>query len=135
LSLIFLSSCAGNAEVSDTDSTKTEPVIDLGLTYVEPYDLPEGCDYKGEVVDAHSWQDLNGKNYIIRTISLPEETENPDADEYTLPQSSQYIYAFHYVENDKKEIRLLHEVADFIKDCEFDIIMGHVNESLDITDI
>ena len=39
------------------------------------------------------------------------------------------------MENNKGEIRLLREITDFVKDCEFDLILGHELDAISLTDI
>jgi len=136
LGLVFIYSCGtGNSESADSDSTKVEPVVDLNPVFVEPHDLPIECKYEGEVFDVQSWQDLNGKNYFIRTVSEKQEdsTFNNEAGDW--PTSSQSLFAYHYVGNDKDHFRRISTISYAIKNCEFDLIMSHIIESFGLTDL
>ncbi|PHS50761.1 MAG: hypothetical protein COB01_11910, partial [Lutibacter sp.] len=42
-------------EIVDETST-----YDIYLTMVEKHLIPDGCDYEGKVIDANSWDDVNG---------------------------------------------------------------------------
>ena len=143
--ITFLMACSGeeandnsDCETSGTvEEQKDEIIMDLTLTKVEEGDLPSNCDYKGHVVDAHSWSDKNGKNYIVRTITeieYGEESGATDEESWT-SYGSQQIYAYHYATNSEGEVEEMRMVQDYVDMCEFDIMMSHEINSLSLTDI
>jgi hypothetical protein len=143
--LFSMISCGGDHENSSlesenpnqTDSITTEvEEIPIDLTLESVGEFPHGCDVKGTVVDVHTWSDVNGTNYFIRTMG-DYETKSIGDDQYSSDLSTQYLYAFHYAQYADGEIKLLKETTDFIKECEFDIVMGHQLEldAISLTDI
>jgi len=141
LSVILLTSCgeSSNSESTDTDTTSNdttaevveqEKIIDISLTKLD--EVPSDCKTEGKTVDAYSWKDENGTNYFIRTMSEADmDYPQSDGDEVY----SQYLYAYHFVENLKGEFSTLREITDFVKECEFDIIMSHELDALELTDL
>ncbi|MFT4600189.1 MAG: hypothetical protein ACI857_000360 [Arenicella sp.] len=140
-SVLFLLGCGSEAletaaDDSTTDSTtqevvvEQEKIIDITLTKLD--EVPSACETEGKTVDAYSWKDENGTNYFIRTMGEAEmEYPETDGDD----KYSQYLYAYHYVENLKGEFSLLRQITDFIKDCEFDIIVSHELDALELSDL
>ncbi|MCH2234273.1 MAG: hypothetical protein MK078_08470 [Crocinitomicaceae bacterium] len=145
LPLTFIIACSGsesneNDESKSAETTteeKNEIVMDLTLTKVEQADLPGKCEYKGNLVDAHSWSDKNGKNYFIRTITEIEYGEESGAtdEESWSSYGSQNLYAYHYATNSEGELEEMRMVQDYVDMCEFDIMMSHEINSLRLTDI
>ncbi len=143
LSVILLASCGGSTDAETTDSTENEndstanvevevqeAIIDITLTKLD--EVPSKCEVAGNVVDAYSWMDENGTNYFIRTITeIDMAYPVTDGEE----MDSQYLYAYHYALNQKGEMTLLKETTDFVKDCEFDIVLSHELDALTLTDI
>ncbi len=142
---LFLFSCGSadeNSESSTSEDTTTEDIqtdetedsfeFDITLTNVEKHKIPDGCDYSGKVIDVNSWVDKNGENIVIRSIGTYESSE--PTDEYADPMGSQYLYVYHYKE-DGKNWELVREVSDYIKDCEFDVIVSHVPTAIELKDI
>ena len=138
----ILFSCAGEEEdrgiedekdssddelVIDTD---TDIIIDISLNKVTEF--PSDCVIEGTMIDVHSWNDRNGTNYFIRSLGDYSVRDIPD---YGEPVGTQYLYAYHYVEDPSGAIRLLRETIDFEKDCEFDLVIGHELDALTLTDI
>lgn len=135
----LLLSCSDAADQKQTDETndstdisatnpETEPIIDINLKNAPVF--PGDCKVEGNIEDVQSWQDKNGTNYFIRTISEIEYSEGENGDIGT-----RYLWAYHYVENEKGEVTLLKETTDFVKDCEFDLLMSHIMESLTVSDL
>lgn len=82
--------------------------------------IPTGFKgYKGKPVEAASWTDSNGDNLVIITES---------------GSSDRQLYGYHFIMdgNDGEELWM---IQDYIKDCEFDIRLDYVPESLSITDL
>lgn len=108
---------------------EAELVIDISLNKLN--EVPKECKVEGDLVDIYSWKDLNGSNYFIRSIGAVKEGKELDG----LPTQSQYLYAYHYVENSTGEFELKEDIVDFVKDCEFDIILGHELDAISLTDL
>lgn len=141
--VLFMTSCGNpdenHEENHDADSIGTENVdvhieenldYDIHLTSIEKNKIPEECDYEGKVFDVNSWSDANGLNYFIRSISEFEEENLEDGAVLV----SQNLYAYHYIQKGNT-FELKREVTDFVKDCEFDVIVSHVPTAIELKDI
>jgi len=103
--------------------------VDISLTRIE--EAPEGCEFKGKVIDIYKWDDEVGTNYFLRTIGEKELGKPKYTDE---PGMTQYLYAYHFISSDGK-MNLSREITDFVEDCEFDLNMGHELDALTLTDL
>ena len=140
-SLLLLVGCGDSSEEAtnesnDSDSknhqveVEQEKIIDISLTKLD--EVPSKCEVTGNIVDAYTWMDENGTNYFIRTITeIDMAYPQSDGDEV----NSQYLYAYHYCKDEIGETILLKETIDFVKDCEFDIVLSHELDALTLTDI
>ncbi|HLT24491.1 MAG TPA: hypothetical protein VK004_05145 [Ignavibacteria bacterium] len=108
-------------ETSGSESGETsgntdnfDPVYGLNV-------IPSGFrGYKGKPVEAASWTDSNGDNLVIIT----ESGSSSDAE----------LYGYHFI-MDGNSGEELWKIQDFVKDCEFDLRLNYVPESLSITDL
>lgn len=83
--------------------------------------IPSGFkDYKGKPVEAASWTDSNGDNLVIIT----EVGGSSNAE----------LYGYHFIMDGNSGDELW-KIQDFVKDCEFDLRLNYVPESLTITDL
>ncbi|MDJ1497770.1 hypothetical protein QNI19_32820 [Cytophagaceae bacterium DM2B3-1] len=85
--------------------------------------------YKGNFIQALSWEDKNGENLIILT-----ETEMKEGKEEKDGRSKE-LYAFHYIDKSTNTFQQLRQIYDFEKDCPFDVMVDHVAGSLSVTDL
>lgn len=108
----------------DSAGTQPEITIDIG-------DLPAGLEMAGHLVDARRWEDAQGTNYMLLTRTA--NRLNPP-DEYGIETQSARLYAYHYLQQGNG-FRLLRQISDFIDDCELDMTVAHVPDSLAITDL
>lgn len=138
LSLIF--SCGGSSENNADENPSTEKnetveeVLEIDLNLNKIVEIPSDCDIEGTTVDAYSWVDNNGINYFIRTMGELKAVEPED--EYADVTASQYLYAYHFTrENNSADAILVKETIDFVKDCEFDLILSHELDAITLTDI
>lgn len=137
---LLLISCGGsdgestNETVQDslnTEVIESDIIIDINLS--KQNSVPKECKIEGKMVDAYSWSDKNGLNYFIRSQGdLEAKYPTDDFEDVT---SSQYIYAYHWVQSPTGEFKLLKETVDFVKNCEFDLIMGHELTAITLTDL
>lgn len=105
-----------SGEESQTGSTEgiSDPQYGVGV-------IPSGFKgYKGKPVEAASWTDSNGDNLVIIT-----EVNGSANNE---------LYGYHFI-MDGNSGEELWKIQDFVKDCEFDIRLDYVPESLSITDL
>jgi len=152
--LVFLSSCskedkrisAGDVTKSDTvtksvtsaDSLKTDikeqNVPEEGLKDVEYKitDIPKDLKYTGKIKASAKWKDNNGENYII--ITETDEKETPNKQYPGERFASKELYGYNYTINNGQS-KLLWKIQDFEKDCEFDLTLEYIKNSLTITDL
>lgn len=142
ISVAFLWACGGesnqNEPAADTMTNSTDTVeeevfvpMDKELTVVEGTAIPSECDYDGNLIDCYSWNDSNGENFFLRTMEEPELAET--LDEGTLFYS-QNLHAYHYIKDDAGKIALSRDLLDFVKECDFDIILYHLDD-IQLTDL
>jgi hypothetical protein len=108
---------------------ETVSTIDINLEKID--DVPSKCEFPGVQIDAYTWEDENGVNYFIRSIGEIEAGESQYSSD---PGFTQYLWADHYVEKND-EFTQLREITDFVKDCEFDLIVSHELDALTLTDL
>ena len=73
-------------------------------------------DYSGEIVNKKTWIDSNGNNIVLFTKN-PEE-----------------LFVFHFVFDGSKP-RLLREIKDFEYDCEYDLYIDFIANSIVVSDL
>jgi hypothetical protein len=128
-------SCGGAAEGEEegTDSTGVEiNQYDISVNYVPDNEVPSECEAMDAYLDCHQFTDANGKNYFVRSLGYPDETDLRGGD--GSPTETQLIYAYHYRET-SDGINLVNEYRDSVVNCEFDIIMDHVKGCYFVTDM
>lgn len=110
------------------NETELEEVhYDFRLDRVDMFELPDGFDFDGTLFDGYYWEDLNGTNYLFRSIEEPHLSENTDDDNFEY--YDQTLHAYHYLEQreDGKKI-LLRALTDFVKKCGFDINCSFIDD-------
>jgi hypothetical protein len=89
--------------------------------------LHAGIRHQGRIVDGARWRDLNGENILV----LAQSGEEADSDKGV---KSAELYAHHYLLKDDVPT-LLWSLVDFVRDCEFDLALHFIPNSLQITDL
>ncbi len=130
LSLLLLS-CQETSNNSTTDKkelntvsdeTQTDPIsYDFNLVKIEPGEISFEHNCVGEIFDCYFWEDANGENYLIRTL----EEEALALTEYDVNFYDQNLHVYHYT-GQSNEVKLKRELLDFVKECDFDLIVKHV---------
>jgi hypothetical protein len=87
--------------------------------------LPEDIKYTGRMVAGVKWKDKLGENVLIVT-----ETEEKAKGDFR----SKELYGYHFIIHGNSS-RQLWKVQDFVKDCEFDLTLEFIKNSLTITDL
>ena len=95
-----------------------------GLTY-NISDMLSGINYTGSVVAGAKWEDSKGLNLVVIT----ETSEKKDGD-----SKSKELYGYHYIIKGY-EAKLLWQITDFVKKCDFDVTLSYIPNSLLITDL
>lgn len=135
LPVFVLLSCGGSDESTENSSAEGETKDDSSSTLVEadltPFDPNsieenvyfENTPFSGEQIISLGWKDNRGQNVIILS-----QVWEQDGD-----YSESTIYANHYAD-ENGEMELVRQVTDYIKDCEFDAVLGFLADPI-ITDI
>lgn len=114
----------------ESETADTTIPMDFGLRSIDADQLPE-LNYEGDFKDCWTWDDKNGVNYLLRAIEQPE-MQYPVEDGWE--QYDQYLHVYHYTVLANGASSLLRDLTDFVKDCEFDLIMDFI-ESVELSDI
>jgi len=109
------------------------PAIAQISSHIELSDLPSGANYEGEAKEIINWTDKNGENYFIIT-KVEEYVSKKGTDQYENDERTSFLYAYHYIKNGNS-IKLSRKITDFVKACEFDIVLFYEKESIEVTDL
>ncbi len=107
---------------------KTNPILKK--------DVPASIKYDGKIVQAVTWNDTEGKHYIIltETGSFYTTAHNSEGDGEGGIYPSEELFAYHYAETDDSSIRIW-RVNDHIYNCAMDHAAKFCKGSLAITDL
>ena len=95
-----------------------------------PSDL--SFEFTGTATKMAEWDDANGHNTLILTLEDATEEYSEEWQELT---GFQNLYAYHYIVKDGGTPSLLWKVQDFVEECAFDIMLYHMDDALEITDL
>jgi hypothetical protein len=93
-------------------------------------ELPTTISFKGELIEALTWNDNNGKNIFISYSIGPILREQ----DYGEPWVSKEIFADQYVIKDSA-MNLLWHITDFKRDCPMHVEVEFIPNSTSITDL
>ena len=96
-----------NEQVQKTSKLKILDKPDYGLSRL---------NHKGKIVNERFWQDSNGENIVLFTRNENE------------------LYVYHYSIN-SDNVRLLRKVYDYVKDCDYDLFLEFIENSIKVTDL
>ncbi len=85
-------------------------------------------DLSGLFETGYQWKDELGENIFIVTIKEMDSKDLEDG-------SDRFINVYHYVDEGKKFPRRIWKTMDFVKDCQFDNMLGLIDGALSITDL
>lgn len=93
--------------------------------------LPE-LPFAGNLVTARRWEDAQGVNYLLLTRT--EDQLSPDPQYPDMEFYSARLYAYHYVQAGRG-FELKRRITDFVENCELDMTVAHIPESVRISDL
>jgi hypothetical protein len=104
----------------------------LAVRALTPRQVPAGVAFAGRVEAARAWTDRTGENLLLvsRTPRVVTPAPHPEED----PRAAREIHAYHYVRQGTG-YRLLWQTVDFVRDCEFDLLLQLVPGSLQVSDV
>ena len=102
-------------KLEDEQEAVETPVVKFEILHTSSKTIDD-LEIKGKTVYQKFWKDANGENVILFTNN---ETE---------------LFVYHYVFLANGE-KLLRKVYDFIKDCEFDMFLKFISDSIIVTDL
>lgn len=118
----------------DPDSKKEsfDKADDIIMKVFDKNNLPSGIKFSGKIVDGKRWVDKSGENILILTETAKKKGSKKGFGEDDYYSAELFGYQFL---NRGGDYELLWKVNDFIKDCEFDLTLNHIKNSLSITDL
>ena len=100
------------------------------LTNLDSSSLPKSVKYTGHIINAVSWTDSLGLNYVVTTETGRIYSKAKDEDDLF----DAYLYAYHYViKNDS--CKLIWRIYDFNKGCDLDLDFYFVDKRFLVTDL
>lgn len=90
--------------------------------------VPKSLIFKGKTTEAYTFSDIEGKHLILvaETGEL-QKSKSSDAKEMEL-------YVHHFLQKEKEWVEIW-KAQDFVRECEFDLVLGIRPESMEITDL
>ena len=118
--------------VEEEIAQEPEEYIPMDMNFRKLEEVPVELDYDGNLVDCYWWNDVNGENYFIRSLEEPVMAEElGDGTQWY----EQYLHAYHYVLTDENsDLVLKRDLLDFVKECEFDMSVSHL-EAIELNDV
>ncbi|MEP2240314.1 MAG: hypothetical protein ABJI22_18245 [Maribacter sp.] len=117
----------------DKDNSSKELKID-SLNY---NDIPKSLDFKGTVVEALKWNDLNGENILIQTVTgnFTWMDYEKDSTDYTLNDKAE-LYAYLFIKSStENEYKKKWRLYDYIECYSLDWFIGYAPKATTITDL
>ena len=90
--------------------------------------LPQSYEKKGTIQLVKGFEDKNGKNFLV--LSLSEEKQGDEED-----MKSRVLMAEHIVEGPDGALKTMRKFQDFVKDCMFDISLSFNKATVSVTDL
>ena len=94
---------------------KSPRVIKFRLLDKPAYTISK-LTFDGEIIHQKSWEDTNGENIVLFTKSKEE------------------LFTYHY-SIIQGNVKLLRRVYDFVKDCDADLTLDFIENSIGVTDL
>lgn len=100
----------------------------IKLTQLNKQSLPKSIKYTGKIIDAVSWKDDLGDNYVITT----ETGVLADNDDGGSRKAA--LYAYHYLTSGDS-LKQTWRVYDYVDECPVDIIASFIKKTFAVTDL
>ena len=114
------------------DVKKDEGTNEIVMKDFDRKDIPSDVKFQGKITGGKRWSDKNGDNIILLTVTDEHKSSKKDID--GIYMNSKELYAYQYV-NKSGSWSQLWKVSDFIGDCDADLTLKHINNSLSVTDL
>jgi len=108
----------------------------FGLQELAVSDIPKAASYKGKIIQAVSWDDALGSNYVLLTlvdIYPVDGRKGKMCDDESYCFTSE-LFGYHYVKN-RSGLKRLWRIYDLVKECSYDITLQFLPDSLEVTDL
>lgn len=101
------------------------------LKKLNPSDAPSEVTFKGEVSEVYSFSDNEGKHLIVvaETGEFKSAGKGKSAD-----MKDKEMYVHHFLQKGDTYAEVW-KAQDYIRDCEFDVVLGIRPESMEVTDV
>jgi hypothetical protein len=116
------------AHEKEATEEKSVQAITFRLMTEKETQLPPSYEKKGTIQLIKGFEDKNGKNFLV--LSLSEEKQGDEED-----MRSQVLLAEHLVESSNGTLKTIRKFQDFVKDCMFDISLSFNEATVSVTDL
>jgi len=108
-------------------------VTEVEMLQFNKSELPADIRYAGNIFTGKRWNDRNGENILILTMTgiKKKKVNHPDFEEYI---NEAELFGYHYV-GSGNSFTLLWKINDFVNDCPLDLTLDFIPGSLSITDL
>jgi len=100
-------------------------------------DIPKSIDFRGTVVEALKWTDINGENILIQTVTghFTWKDYEKGSTDYTLQDKSE-LYAYLFQKNNaSKDYKRMWRIYDYTECFGVDLFTGFTPKATTITDL
>lgn len=95
-------------------------------------DLEAAIKYDGKPLAVKTWDDANGTNFLV--VSRTNKYERIIKEINETGDNSE-LYINHYVLTDAGDVKLLRKIYDFVHECQLELTLDFVKNSLTVTDL
>ncbi len=138
-----ITSDTGQSKLSESPSneasglTNTNSADSISNILYSIKDVPPSAKYDGKIVASASWTDKNGFNILLVSETKEKKTRDTKMNGKYLEGEeahSKELFGYHYLVKDNSSEQLW-KIQDFVKDCDADLALDYIKNSLEITDI
>ncbi len=113
----------------DTKATSPENTKVSPLKQLTEADAPKNITYKGKVTDVYQFSDKEGEHLIV--VAETGETKSPGKNS---DMRDMEMNVYHLRKNGENYTEAW-KAQDYIRNCEFDLVLGIRPESMEVTDL
>lgn len=100
-------------------------------------DIPKSIKYTGKIKASASWKDKNGLNVLLITETKDKKVREEKMDGQYLDQEAAYskeLFGYQFLVRGDTAV-LLWKIQDLVKECDADLTLDYISNSISVTDI
>lgn len=100
-------------------------------------DVPKSLKYTGKIAGSASWKDKNGLNVLLITETKDKKVREEKMDGKYLEQEAAYskeLFGYQFLVRGDSAV-LLWKIQDLVKECDADLTLDYIANSISVTDI